>query len=142
MQLRDLIEHKGHDVHVAGPSDSLREVVQRLERHNVGALVVVEDGSVKGIVSERDVVRQLAKDGPAALDRPVRDVMSAPVETCAPDTDLVAVMALMTDRRIRHVPVVDVDHMVGIVSIGDVVKSRLEQLERDRKELLEYVSAR
>jgi CBS domain-containing protein len=99
-------------------------------------------GSVDGIISERDVVRVLAIHGEGALERRVADEMSTPVTTCAPDDEVTSLMSRMTERRVRHLPVVEAGRLVGIVSIGDVVKSRVDQLERDRKELLEYVSAR
>lgn len=143
MKIRDLLQSKGSNVEVVSPDATLADVVASLASHRIGALVVsAADGSVAGIVSERDVVRALAADGHATLSRRVRDVMSTPVTTCSADDDVVALMSTMTDQRIRHVPVVDGDRLVGIVSIGDVVKSRLDQLEHDRKELLEYVSAR
>jgi CBS domain-containing protein len=143
MKIRDVLQGKGAAVEVIGPDAPLREVVAQLGAHRIGALVVTdEEGLVVGIVSERDVVRSLAADGPDALTRPVRGVMSTPVTTCSADDDVVLLMTIMTDRRIRHVPVVDEGRLAGIVSIGDVVKSRVDQLEHDRKELLEYVSAR
>jgi CBS domain-containing protein len=143
MKIRDVLVVKGSSVEVVTPDATLREVVSSLAAHRIGALVVSgADGAVVGIVSERDVVRSLAADGHDALSRPVRDVMSTPVTTCSADDDVVALMSTMTDQRIRHVPVVDDGRLEGIVSIGDVVKSRLDQLEQDRRELLEYVSAR
>jgi CBS domain-containing protein len=143
MKIRDVLQGKGAAVEVIGPDAPLREVVGRLAEHRIGALVITDEaGGVVGIVSERDVVRSLAADGTAALARPVREVMSTPVTTCTADDDVVALMSIMTDRRIRHVPVVGDGRLEGIVSIGDVVKSRVDQLEHDRKELLEYVSAR
>jgi CBS domain-containing protein len=143
MKIRDVLQAKGSAVEVIGPDAPLGEVVARLGEKRIGALVVTDDtGDVAGIVSERDVVRSLAADGADALSRPVREIMSTPVTTCSMDDDVVSLMSLMTDRRIRHVPVVDGARLAGIVSIGDVVKSRVDQLEQDRKELLEYVSAR
>jgi CBS domain-containing protein len=141
--VRDLLAAKGSAVEVVPPTAVLGEVVDRLAERRIGALVVTDPGGgVIGIVSERDVVRLLAAHGTGALARKVGDVMTAPVTTSTPDDDVVSLMSLMTDQRIRHVPVVDDGQLLGIVSIGDVVKTRVEQLERDRKELLEYVSAR
>ena len=118
-------------------------MVERLTSLGIGALVVTgSTGTVDGIISERDVVRVLAEHGQAALGRLVPDEMSSPVTTCSPDDEVTTLMARMTERRIRHVPVVEAGRLVGIASIGDVVKSRVDQLERDRRELLEYVSAR
>ena len=143
MLLRELLAAKGSTVEVVPPTAVLGEVVDRLAEHRIGALVVTDaDGHVIGIISERDVVRLLGEHGTDALARRVGDVMTSPVTTSTPDDDVVSLMSLMTDQRIRHVPVVQDGELIGIVSIGDVVKTRVEQLERDRKELLEYVSAR
>jgi CBS domain-containing protein len=143
MKIRDVLSGKGASVEVIDPDATLGQVVTRLAEHRIGALVVTDAASgVVGIVSERDVVRCCAERGADALGVGVGDVMSSPVVTCSPDDDVVSLMTLMTDRRIRHVPVLEDGRLAGIVSIGDVVKSRLDQLEADRRELLEYVSAR
>jgi CBS domain-containing protein len=143
MKISDLLATKGDAVEVIDATATLAEAIRRLQLHSIGALVVSSDSrSVDGIISERDVVRMLASEGEAALRRFVGDAMTTPVATCRPSDEVVSLMSLMTDRRIRHVPVVAVGRLVGIVSIGDVVKSRVDQLERDRRELLEYVSAR
>jgi CBS domain-containing protein len=144
MKVSGLLADKGASVEVAAPTATIAEVARQLAAHRIGALVVPDaDDRVVGIISERDVVRRVAADGPAALDGTVRDAMTSPVTTCALDEDVVSVMATMTERRIRHVPVVDDEgRLAGIISIGDVVKSRVDELERERKELLEYVSAR
>lgn len=97
---------------------------------------------IEGIVSERDVVRALVERGPALLDDAVSRIMSAEVETCSPTDDTEHLMAVMTDKRIRHLPVVEDGLLRGIVSIGDVVKHRLRELERDREELVAYIHAR
>jgi CBS domain-containing protein len=143
MKISDLLAEKGDTVEAISPAESIASAVRRLTERGIGALVAsYGEHSVDGIISERDVVRLLAVDGAAALERLVSDVMTSPVTTCQPDDEVTLLMSLMTDRRIRHVPVVDDGRLVGIVSIGDVVKSRVDQLERDRKELLEYVSGR
>lgn len=143
MKIRDLLAAKGHAVEVIALDATVADVVATLTRLGIGALIVSgSTGTVDGIISERDVVRVLAVHGQTALSRRVGDEMSSPVTTCSPDDDVTLLMSLMTERRIRHLPVVEAGRLVGIVSIGDVVKSRVDQLERDRKELLEYVSAR
>ena len=143
MKISDLLAEKGDTVEAISPAESIASAVRRLTERGIGALVAsYGEHSVDGIISERDVVRLLAVDGAAALERLVSDVMTSPVTTRQPDDEVTLLMSLMTDRRIRHVPVVDDGRLVGIVSIGDVVKSRVDQLERDRKELLEYVSGR
>jgi len=143
MKISDLLAQKGEAVEVIGATATIAEAVRLLRLRSIGSLVVSSDGrSVDGILSERDIVRLLADDGDAALGMHVGDAMTTPVITCEPTDDVIPLMALMTDQRIRHIPVVHNQRLVGIISIGDVVKSRVEQLERDRKELLEYVSGR
>ena len=118
-------------------------VVAELARHRVGALVVSSDGRrIDGIVSERDIVRHLSELRTELLEEPVSTIMSTDVVVCAPTEGVESIMNLMTDRRIRHVPVVEDGQLRGIVSIGDVVKSRIGELEKDRFELLEYITAR
>jgi CBS domain-containing protein len=125
-----------------GPDATVADVVAELVRHRIGALVVSPDGvRIDGIVSERDVVRALAERGAGALTTTVREVMTAPVHVCRRDDEVEAVMAAMTEHRVRHVPVVDADRLVGLVSIGDVVKSRLGDLENERSALVEYITA-
>jgi CBS domain-containing protein len=143
MKISDLLAEKGDSVEVISPTETIASAVRRLTERGIGALVVSHgDGTVDGIISERDVVRLLALEGEGALRRLVSDAMTTPVTTCKPTDEVMSLMSLLTERRIRHVPVVSDGRLVGIVSIGDVVKSRVDQLERDRKELLEYVSGR
>jgi CBS domain-containing protein len=143
MKISDLLVEKGDSVEVIGPTETIASAVRRLTERGIGALVASHgDGTVDGIISERDVVRLLALEGEGALRRLVSDAMTTPVTTCDPADEVISLMSLMTEHRIRHVPVVSDGRLVGIVSIGDVVKSRVDQLERDRKELLEYVSGR
>jgi CBS domain-containing protein len=122
------------------PDAGVRELIALLAEHNVGALIVSSDGgeSVAGIVSERDVVRHLHHDG-TVVNNTVQAIMTEVVETCAPDTELDELMEIMTRRRIRHVPVVDDGRLTGIVSIGDVVKHKMSQLEFERDQLDSYV---
>src|SRR5690606_10005837 len=111
-------------------------------RHNVGALVVSEGGAdIAGIISERDIVRALAADGAAVLDRPLHELMTADVATCSPRATVDELMRLMTERRIRHVPVTDTGDLVGIVSIGDVVKSRIDELQVEADTLHQYLAS-
>jgi CBS domain-containing protein len=119
------------------------DVVADLARHRVGALVVSPDGrQIDGIVSERDVVRGLSEIRTGLLEEKVTAIMSTSVRTCTPMDDVESIMNLMTEQRIRHVPVVQGGLLCGIVSIGDVVKSRMGELEKDRNELMEYITAR
>jgi len=144
-----LIEHilygKGHDVATIGPVASVAEAVALLREHNVGALVVVDDESrIAGIVSERDIVRALAEETTghtSILERQVSEFMTEEVATCGSRSSVDDLMRVMTDRRIRHVPVVDEGTLTGIVSIGDVVKSRIGELETEAGTLHDYLSS-
>lgn len=126
-----------------GPGASVAELVGVLSKHNVGALVVVDgdDEQVAGIVSERDVVRRLAEHGADLLGCPVSSIMTTTVTSCAGEDSADRVAETMTERRIRHMPVVDAGRLIGIVSIGDVVVSRIRQLEHDRGQLEQYISS-
>ena len=121
------------------PDATVRELIGRLAEHNVGALVVSEDGNaVQGIVSERDVVRRLTDDE-SILDGTVESIMTADVQTCTGDHSVNDLMKVMTQGRFRHIPVVDSGRLTGIVSIGDVVKHRMKELEFERDQLDSYV---
>lgn len=141
MRIASLLRGKGDFVATVSPMASVAEVLERLAELGIGALVVSSDGStIAGIVSERDIVRRLHADGPAALGLPVLDVMTPDVATCTPDDDVDTIMQLMTEARIRHVPVTVADRLVGIVSIGDVVKVKLAELQKERDALMEYIT--
>ena len=121
------------------PEAGVRELIAMMAEHNVGALIVSSDGeTIAGIVSERDVVRHLHSDG-TVVNNTVAAIMTEVVETCAPDSTLDDLMEVMTNRRIRHVPVVEDGRLVGIVSIGDVVKHKMSQLQFERDQLDSYV---
>jgi CBS domain-containing protein len=144
MRIADILANKGSDVATIGPDVSVSDAVSALASHRIGALVVSDDGiHPEGIVSERDIVRHLEGDHEGLLARPVRSIMTAPVHTSGPDDDVEGVMQTMTNERFRHLPIVDDDGaLVGIVSIGDVVKATIEKLELDRKLLEDYITAR
>jgi CBS domain-containing protein len=143
MRISALIEAKGSSVLTIRRDASVAEAVDTLCRHRVGALVVSSDGlHIDGIVSERDVVRRLNDLHGALVNEPVTSIMSAEVHTCAPEDEVESLMALMTTHRIRHVPVVRDGVLCGIVSIGDVVKARMDELEKDRDVLVDYIHAR
>ncbi len=143
MQISTVLKRKDPSVATISRDATIAAAVAELARHNVGALVVSNDGrTVEGIVSERDVVRGLETFGGAILDKPIRTIMSSEVRTVSPDAEIESVAVIMTEHRIRHVPVLKDGVLEGIVSIGDVVKSRIEELEEDRDALLKYISAR
>lgn len=140
MKVESILDHKGREVVTISPDADVRSLVALLTRRGIGAVVVSRNGRhVDGIVSERDVVRALAEDE-AALDQSVASVMTATVQCAPSDASVDELMAVMTTQRVRHIPVTDVSGaLVGIVSIGDVVKSRLGELEGERSALLDYI---
>ena len=140
MQISQLLRHKGHEVATIDGSENIRSALAVLAERGVGALVVSSDGKrVEGIVSERDVARGLHERGAALLDDPVSSLMTVQVHTCPPGARVTDLARTMTDHRVRHVPVVEDDVLVGIVSIGDVVKARLDELEDEHKQLVDYI---
>ena len=142
MNVQSIIGSKGTDVATIGQTANLHDAIRLLDERRIGALVVSGNGlAIEGIISERDVVRAAASGGSAALDRSVGSVMSTDVVTCATGDGVDRLMSLMTERRIRHLPVVDDNgHLAGIVSIGDVVKARLNELEDENRALADYIS--
>lgn len=129
MKVTEILRSKGADVITIWPGASLRSAVEQMTKRNVGALVVVDDkGKVVGLLSERDVVRALAGSAERALAESVSDVMARRPVVCGPDDRLADLMAVMTEHRVRHLPVVQHDHLIGLVSIGDLVKARLQEL--------------
>ena len=140
MRIRDVVAAKNEQkVITVSPAATVRELLGLLAEHNVGALVVSGDGTaVDGIVSERDVVRRL-HENTELLQATVESIMTTDVRTCSPDDRLDDLMTLMTERRIRHVPVCDDARLVGIVSIGDVVKHKIDALQFERDQLDSYV---
>lgn len=135
-----ILDRKGRSVATVAPTATVADAVAELDRHGVGALVVSADGTtVAGILSERDVVRHLARAGADALTTSVADIMKAEVATCDGHTDTEGLMSTMTEGRFRHVPVVDGGRLVGIVSIGDVVKVRIDELATEREQLVGYI---
>jgi CBS domain-containing protein len=140
VQISSLLRRKGREVATIPGSESVRAALAMLADKGIGALVVSSDGrSVEGIVSERDVARGLHERGAALLADPVSSLMTAQVHTCPSDANVHALAQTMTDHRVRHVPVVDDGVLVGIVSIGDVVKARLDELEEERRQLVDYI---
>jgi CBS domain-containing protein len=141
MLLTDVLRSKGDRVVTVPPDSEVSALLRVLDEHGIGAAVVSSDGKrVEGIVSERDVVRAIAGRGPGVLQERVGDICTTDVHTCTPDARIDDLMAVMTERRIRHVPVVVDGSLVGIVSIGDVVKRRMDELETERAALSDYIS--
>lgn len=135
-----ILESKGRKVASIMPDAPVREAIAALREANVGALIVFADGAaLVGIVGEREVVRQLAAVGPDLLDMPVSEIMQTVVHTCGGSDTVDDLMHRMTEHRIRHLPVVDGDVVVGVISIGDVVKTHVDELETEREQLVDYI---
>jgi CBS domain-containing protein len=142
MRVRDVLANKGNTVVTVRPEATCRELLEILARHNIGAVVVSPDGvNVAGIVSERDVVRRLNDRGAGILDGPVTHIATTVVETCAPDDPVDGLRETMTRLRIRHIPVLADGLLAGIVSIGDVVKTTISELESERQHLIDYLQS-
>jgi CBS domain-containing protein len=141
MLISEILQRKGSAVVTTGSDATVAELVDLLGEHNIGAVVVVsDDDRVVGIVSERDVVRRLADVGAAVLEQSVADLMSTELVSSGPDDSVDNIAAQMTERRIRHLPVLSAGELVGIVTIGDVVAARITDLERTRVQLESYIT--
>ncbi len=141
MKVESILEAKGRDI-LTIPSDAkVAEAARMLKEHRIGALVVSDDGSTAaGILSERDIVHAMVDHGAAVQDLPVSDLMTREVVTCAPDDAIVDLMTQMTERRIRHLPVVEGGVLCGMVSIGDVVKNRIAEVETEASAMREFIT--
>ena len=142
MNIESILARKGRDVSTVSADTTVGDAMRRMRAERISALVVSEDGAViDGIVSDRGLMNALADHGVAVLDRRLGDVMTREVFTCSRGDSVAGIMAAMTDRRIRHIPVAEEDgRLCGIVSIGDVVKHHLDEIEREAAELREYIS--
>lgn len=144
MRISDILRSKTADgagsVISIAPAQTVRELLAVLAEHRIGAVIVGNGDDVVGIVSERDVVRALHEKGDSALAATVSELMTSPVLTCSPNDYVDAIAETMTAQRFRHMPVVDDGQLLGVVSIGDVVKNRIRELEHDRSQLEQYVT--
>jgi CBS domain-containing protein len=140
MRIADVLRNKGSAVATISPDTTVTELLAGLAEHNIGAMVVVAPDGVLGIVSERDVVRRLNELGAGVLALPVAEIMTSVVVTCAPGDSVDSLSALMTNNRVRHVPVITDGQLAGIVSIGDVVKNRMEELRAEQQQLQAYIT--
>lgn len=141
MLVAEILKSKGHVVYAIRPDLRLSDACVELERRRVGALIVCDDDQVVGVLSERDVVRAIAHKGQGALSRPIREFMSAEVVFAAPCESVAQLMARMTDKRIRHLPVLTEGRLDGVVSIGDVVKCQIAEAEQEAESLRSYIAA-
>ncbi len=141
MTIAAILNNKGHEVVELGPEASLQDAASLLAERRIGCVPVIEDGKVVGILSERDVVRSIGTGGAAALSRPVRELMTSPAVTITPDVAVISALSLMTRRRIRHLPVIDGVRMIGFVSIGDLVKYRIDRIEAEAAAMRDYIQS-
>lgn len=139
MLVGSILQQKGHDVVTVEAGTSVAAAARQLTDHRIGAVVVMQGGAAVGILSERDIVRGLAEHGEAVLRSPVAQLMTTDVTTCHRSDRVDDLMATMTDRRVRHLPVLEDGALVGIVSIGDVVKHRVEELQLEARTLHDYI---
>jgi CBS domain-containing protein len=140
MRIADVLRGKGGAVVTINPDATVAELLAGLAEHNIGAMVVAGPDGVDGIVSERDVVRQLHSHGASVLSRPVETIMTSVVSTCTKEDTVDSLTLLMTENRVRHVPVLEDGKLIGIVSIGDVVKTRMQELESEHEQLQSYIT--
>lgn len=141
MRIADVLRNKGTDVATVAPSATVTELIATLAERNVGALPVVDGGRLVGIVSERDVVRRMHAGGASVLGALVSDIMTSDVTTCSPSDGAAELASVMTEGRFRHLPVVVDGELAGIVSIGDLVKARIDMLESEREQLQSYIAS-
>ncbi len=139
MTIAAIMQSHGTDIFTAAPGDSVHAVTAKLAEKRIGALPIVDGGRIVGIFSERDVIYGLAAHGPAMMDKAVGDVMTSPAITVTADTPILSALSLMSRRRIRHLPVADGDRLVGFVSIGDLVKYRIEHIEAEASAMRDYI---
>ena len=137
--VRHLLDRKGRAVYSIGPEDPVLEAIQLMADHHVGALLVMKGEELVGILSERDYARKVILMGRSATDTPAWQIMSSPVHTVSPELSLEDCMRLVTDKRIRHLPVVEGGHVIGMVSIGDLVKAVIEDQQRTIEQLESYI---
>lgn len=140
MRIADVLRSKGSAVATIAPDATVTELLAGLVEYNIGAMVVMSSEGVHGIASERDVVRQLHQRGAALLTCPVSEIMTGLTATCTPSDQVDDLSEMMTEQRVRHIPVLDGGRLAGIVSIGDVVKTRMEELHAEREQLHGYIT--
>jgi len=141
MTIAAILQGKGHEVLTVDAATPVRDAVTLLAERRIGAVPVLRAGQVAGIMSERDIIYCLKSDGAAALDWPVEKIMTAPAITVTPSTEILGALSLMTRRRIRHLPVLDGQALVGLVSIGDLVKFRMDKIEAEAEAMLNYIQS-
>lgn len=140
MTVRSILNTKGHEIISVAPDAKLSAAVKILSERRIGAVLVMSQQRMEGILSERDIVRVVGERGAAALEESVRDVMTRKVVSCKPSDTVGAIMEKMTSGKFRHLPVIEGDRIVGLISIGDVVKSRVREFEHEQEALRDYIA--
>ncbi|MCF6320652.1 MAG: CBS domain-containing protein [Rhizobiaceae bacterium] len=142
MSVSTMLEGKPKSIITASPDDTVADATQLLAKHRIGAVIVCDKGGkVRGILSERDIVRDIAHDGAAILENSISSCMTKNVLSCKRDDSIDSVMEIMTEKHFRHMPVTEGGKLVGVISIGDVVKCKIEQAEKDAQELMNYIAS-
>ena len=141
MSVRSILESKGRDIVTVQPDMPLSAAIKILSERRIGAVLVIGDGGLQGILSERDVVRVLGERGAGVLDEPIRAVMTSKVITCGESDSVAEIMEVMTSGKFRHLPVIEDDAIVGLISIGDIVKWRVREFENEQQALQDYIKS-
>ena len=139
MYVSEILDRKGRDVIAIGPDDPISDGMDALKENDVGAVLVVDGAALRGLLSERDIVRAVAEQGAGVLDRPARDIMRSEVRTCTPTQSVEALVDQMIDGHIKHLPVIEDDKVIGVVSMTDVIQSGLQELREVKKTLENYI---
>ena len=139
MTVRAILDTKGHQIESVEPDARLSSAIKTLAERRIGAVLVISQGGIEGILSERDIVRVLGERGAAALEEPVSAVMTRKVVSCKQADTVAAIMEMMTSGKFRHLPVVEDDRVVGLISIGDIVKWRVKEFEAEQEALRDYI---
>jgi CBS domain-containing protein len=139
MTVRTILDTKGHHIVSVEPDTRLSAAIKLLGERKIGAVLVMDSGQIEGILSERDIVRVLGERGASALDQPVSEVMTRKVISCRQNDTVAAIMEMMTTGKFRHLPVVEGDRVVGLISIGDIVKWRVQEYENEQEALTTYI---
>lgn len=139
MYVRDILQDKGSNVVTIGPGETVRAASKALAKARIGALPVLDEGRLVGIISERDITYALAETDVGTGRRKVSEIMSGKLRTCTPDSTVAECLGMMTERRIRHLPVLRDGHLVGVVSIGDLVKRKLDEIQAEARQLREFI---
>ncbi len=139
MLVNDILRRKGYSILTTSPDTALLEAIAKLNEHNVGSLLVVQNDELTGIITERDVLHAVSDDDTELADMKVGDIMTRDLITCQPNENLDKIMVLMTEKRIRHLPVLEEGKLTGLISIGDAVKGRLREIEAEAQDLKDYI---